>query len=261
MIREIQRLQRKNEFLEEEKDVMSEKNEWIEKIIQSLKDDGQSYEIINRLKRGESHHAIAAWLGRPLVGGGVTPEPLSPSTERQVSEAIHRYHKRFIDDKDPSFWTSVTQDGQLIEHLITLYMTWIHPVHMLFDEDRFWHSFRNCEDVYCAPNLVSAICAVSCHLLHTINTDDNYDIKGAVDSLPERFLNEARFILRSAEQGKMTTVQTYAVMFLAELGAGQSMRGATHLRLASETLIDKQIAEQSAEAESVSAWGVLTLST
>ena len=54
MIREIQRLQRKNEFLKEEKDSLGEKNTWFEKIIRSIKDDGQAIEAIQRLKRGES---------------------------------------------------------------------------------------------------------------------------------------------------------------------------------------------------------------
>ncbi len=259
MIREIQRLQQRNEHLEEEKGTLGEKNNWIEDIIHSLKVDGRSYEIISRLKRGESHKAIAEWLGRPLVGDGVA-QPVSPTTAHEISEAFERYHKRVVDAHDPGFWTNVTQDGELIDHLITLYLTWIHPVHMLFDETRFMTSFRNCVDVYCAHSLVSAICAMSCHLLHTIDTDDD-ELKAAIGSLGGRFLDESRFILKSAEQAKMTTVQTYAVMFLAEFGSGQGLKGASHLRLATEILVDKQIAEQSAEALSVSAWGVLTLHT
>ncbi len=259
MIREIQRLQHKNEHLEEEKDTLGEKNNCVEQIMHSLKDDGQSNEIVNRLKRGESHQSIAEWLGRPLVGKGFT-EAMSPTTEHQISEAIERYHKRLIDNHDPCFWTNVTQDGELIEHLITLYLTWIHPVHMLFDETRFRTSFTNCTDVYCAPCLVSAICAMSCHLLHTIDTDHD-GMKAAIDSLRGRFMDETRSLLKSADVGKMTTVQTYAVLFLAEFGSGQGLKGASHLRLATELLVDKQNAEQSAEAESVSAWGVLTLNT
>lgn len=259
MIREIQRLQQKNEHLEEEKGTLGERNNWIEEIMHSLKQDGQRYEIINRLKHGESHQAIAEWLGQPLGGKGAA-QPVSPTTAHQISEAFERYHKRVVDDHDPGFWTNVTQDGELIEHLVILYLTWIHPVHMLFDEARFMTSFRNCVDVYCAHTLVSAICAMSCHLLHTIGANDD-ETKAAVGSLRDRFLNESRFLLKSAEQGKMTTVQTYAVMFLAEFGSSQGLKGASYLRLATEILVDKQIAEQSAEALSVSAWGILTLHT
>jgi hypothetical protein len=259
MIREIQRLQRKNDHLEEEKGTLGEKNSWIEEIMHSLKQDGQSYEIINRLKHGESHQSIANWLDRPL-GGKEVAHPVSPTTAHQISDAFERYHKSLEENRDPGFWTNVTKDGALIEHLIVLYLTWIHPVHMLFDETHFMTSFRNCVDVYCAHSLVSAICAMSCHLLYTIDTDDD-EMKAAVASLGDRFLNETRDLLKSAEHAKMTTVQTYAVMFLAEFGSGQGIKGATHLRLATEILVDKQIAEQSAEALSVSAWGVLTLHT
>lgn len=259
MIREIQRLQRKNEHLVEEKDALGEKYSRIEQIMHSLKDDTQGTEIINRLKRGESHKAIAEWLGRPLVGieaDGV----VSPATENQISEAILRYHKGLVDNHDPCYWTNVTQNGELINHLISLYFTWVHPVHMLFDEERFMASFRDCKDVYCSPCLVSIICAMSCHLLHNIDVDDG-ETKAAVESLRRRFMDETRFSLTGEHYGKMTTIQTYAVMFLAEFGSGNGLKASSHLRLATEMLIEKQNAEQSAEAESVSAWGVLTLNT
>ena len=59
MLREIRQLQRKNEDLEEQHSVLSERHEWVEQIIMSFKDDGQRAELVNRLKRGESHEDIA----------------------------------------------------------------------------------------------------------------------------------------------------------------------------------------------------------
>lgn len=258
LIREIQRLQRKSESLEEEKDSLWERNSWIEQIMRSLKDDGQELEIISRLKRGESHRAIAEWLGRPLVGSPT--QAVSPTTEHGVSQAIEQYHRNLVDNRDPRFWTNVSTQAELIEHLIKLYFTWIHPVHMLLDQDRFMTSFRECLDSYCSAALVNVICAMSCHLLHDTRDDDEATQSG-IESLRAEFINESKSLLKHADPEKMTSIQTYAILFLVEIGSGHGLKANAHLRLAVESLIAKQTSEQSSEAEEVAAWGILTLHT
>jgi len=259
MIREIQRLQKKNEHLEDENTTLEEKNEWTEQIIHSLKTDRQGTDIINRLKHEESHKSIAEWLGRPSRGEGGS-HALSPTTERNISAAIRQYHKELVNNHDPRFWTSVTKDPALIEHLITLYLTWIHPMHMLFDETHFMESFRACSDVYCSTSLVNVICAMSCHLLHGLWEDDE-QTKAGIDAMRNSFLAEAQALVRTADVTKMSVIQTYAIMFLVELGAGNGLKAASHLRLAAESLIAKQTSEQTLESEEVAAWGILTLHT
>lgn len=257
MIREIQRLQRKNEYLEEEKDSLGEKNSWIEKILHSLK-DGQGIEIIDRLKRGESPQAIAEWLGRLSIRSD--RQALSPRTEHQVSQAIQQYHRTMIENQDPRYWTNVSTEAKLIEHLIKLYFTWIHPVHMLFDQEHFMSSFKDGSYVYCSSALVNIICAMSCHLLHDTRDDDE-QTKSGIESLRTQFINESKCLMEHADPGRMTSIQTYAIMFLVELGSGHGLIASSHLRWAQESLIAKQTSEQSSEAEEVAAWGILTLHT
>ena len=256
MIREIQRLQRKSDFLEEEKDSLWEKNSWIEQIMRSLQNDGQDIEIIGRLKRGESHKDIAEWLGRPLLGSQT--QAMSPTTEHNISQAIEQYHRNLIDNHDPRFWTNVSTQAELIEHLIKLYFTWIHPVHMLFDQEHFMASFRDCVDSYCSPALVNIICAMSCHLLHDTRDDDE-ETQSGIESLRTDFMNESKSLLKHADFEKMTSIQTYAIMFLVEVGCGHGLKADAHLRLAMESLIAKKTSEHSSEAEEVAAWGILTL--
>lgn len=256
MVREIQRLQKRNESLEEEKDNLGEKNDWIEQIMSSLKEDSQRTEIIRRLKQGETHQAIAEWLGRPLTA--VTN--LSESSKLQLSEAIEEYHRGLIDNQDPRYWTNVTMDVDMIEHLIALYLTWIHPVHMLFDEDHFVASFKGCTDTYCSAGLVNAICAMSCHLFRP-DSDNLSETQAAIKSLRDQFLNEARANMRDADRYKMTAIQTYAVMFLAEMGSGNSQMATGHLRAATESLASKHHTEQSRESEEVASWGIFALHT
>ena len=256
MIQEIRRLRQENEDLEEQNDGLVVEKGWIEKIISSLRDDGQNVEILYRLKRGQSPQGIAEWLGRPLLHGA----QLSPASEIDLKDAIERYHKDFVEQKDPRYWTSVTTDVALIEHLLSLYLCWVHPVHMLFDETQFMSSLRDCADVYCSASLVNGVCAMSCHLLHNICNDED-KTRQIIASLRSRFMDEARVLLKGVDSTKITSIQTYAIMFLVEVSVGNGLMASSHLRMATETIVAKRTTEQSPESFEVTYWGIMTLHT
>ena len=68
-------------------------------------------------------------------------------------------------------------------------------------------------------------------------------------------------VLDDQEYKKMTTIQTYAIMFLVELSSGRGLLASSHLRLAVENLIAQTAIEQAPEAQEVSSWGILTMHT
>lgn len=259
MVREIQRLQKENENLEVEKERVDVKNDWIEQtLIRSLEQDKKGTQILRRLKRGQTLQQTAEWLGRPLEAS----RDLSPTSADKTEEALKRYHNQFIEDQDPRYWTSVTSDPALIHHLVRLYLVWIHPVHMLFDQTNFMSSFEKCEDAYCSAALVNAICAMSCHLHHGANLDqDPEHAQEEMDYLRSEFMEEVYSNLKGGDYNKMTVIQTYAILFLVELGSGNGQLATSHLRLATESCFAKQQAEQNPESEGVAALGVLTLHT
>jgi hypothetical protein len=260
MLREIRRLQKENDSLGEQNDTLGEKYDWIEQIMLALKNDDRGTEIIRKLKRGESHRSIVEWLGRPMTR---STQNLSPASDVQLVQAIEDYRRRLIENHDPCYWTNVTSDGSLITHLISLYMTWIHPAHMLIDQTNLLTSFRDCQDTHCSPALVNAICALSCQLLHN-GWDDDENIKGSIDSLGVKFMNEVRSLMNLADPVSMTSCQTYAIMFLVELGLGKSQAASSHLRLAVEILAVRQpMFEEKpfSDSEEVASWGILSLHT
>ncbi|KAF3934700.1 hypothetical protein ABW20_dc0105614 [Dactylellina cionopaga] len=59
-------------------------------------------------------------------------------------------------------WTTVTEDDELVSHLMSLYMTWDHPVWHLFDFDIFIEAMKNGDTTYCSPLLVNATLAEAC---------------------------------------------------------------------------------------------------
>ncbi|KAL9594951.1 MAG: hypothetical protein Q9219_006731 [cf. Caloplaca sp. 3 TL-2023] len=257
MMSEIERLRMTNEDLVQRHRALDEKNDLLEIVVRALKNDDRSHEILYHLKRGESIRSIAEQLGRPLVAD---LRHISPESERQLNTAIERYRQHWVESQDPCFWTNVTTVPVLVEHLVTLYLTRIHPLHVLFDEQEFMSSFRKCEDVYCSSSLVNAICAMACHVLRSEwHRDDS--MHGGIDHLQSRFMDEVEELQRDVVPPKMVAIQTWAIMFLVELGRGNGLMASAHLRNATELLIARTENEQAETSAEVASWGILTLAT
>lgn len=258
MLEEIQRLKRKTETLAEENGALEETNAVTEQIMSSLKENGHAHEITKRLKGGDSHETIAIWLQNLKVEN---LQPTSSASEQRLKQAIARLHQAFSENPYALYWTSVARVPALVDHLISLYLSWIHPVHMLFDENHFLRSFRTCSDIYCSAPLVNVICAMGCHLLHeTFGADQ--EGRSSMASLRDQFMDETKFWMqKDLVYEKMTTIQTYPIMFLVEVGCGKGLLASSHLRLAVENLLAKKTAEQTSEAEEIATWGIVTLHT
>ena len=257
-MREIHRLQQQTETLVNDLASLGEANKWAEQIMQSLKENGHGPEVVARLKRGESHEAIARWLQHLNMGVFQTQ---SPTIERRFNRAIEQIHRNFAENPSPLYWTNVARTPALIEHLMKLYFTWIHPVHMLFDQAQFEHSFQTYSDDHCSAPLVNVICAMACHLLHKSRGSDAAARK-SISDLRDQFMDETKYYLQQdLENTKLTTIQTHAILFLVDLSSGHGQRAASYLRLAVENLMLTISGPDMSEAEEVAFWGILTLHT
>lgn len=241
---------------------LQEKNNWVEHILRAISTDDSGTEVIQRLKNGESYRSVAQSLGRPPFPD--IPD-LSPKSQRQLSDALMDYDKDVASDRDSESgirydgeWTSVTSDHAFIDHLFSLYFTWVHPVHMLFSQNHFISSYRNHCNLYCTSSLVNAICAMGCLFLGEkgkYSTEDGSD----PDKLRPRFMEEARSLIKPKHYNTRTMVQTFAVMFLVELGHGQGARATSYIRLAADAMNSLQDNNYSTEAMEITKWGIYAL--
>lgn len=282
MIREIKRLEEANVLLKEEKGELLDTNsglrktnqglhsinEWADNILEVLSSNGHSEEIKRRLRAGDSHHSIAAWLGsEPPIAGNVN---MTEITQRNLVDVVRRVEKYYRNNEEnrleggleePTFqWTRVTMDDRLIKHLLNLYFTWVHPVHMLFSELDFLDDFASRKRTYCSSALVNAVFAMACNLL-----DDHGDYAAGgdldVETLREGFMNQARTLTAPEDYTKMTAIQAFAVMFLVDLSSGKALKATGYLRLAADGLRSMTDSEQSADSVELSTWGIHTLNT
>lgn len=235
-----------------------EKVQWVELIVQALMQDERDAEAIERLKRGRSYEQLVNWLGRPPFEDIAQ---LLPVSKRLLLNVMKKYESAMIlngvpDGGAPTRWTTVISNDAILHHLMALYFTWIHPVHMLFSEKHFMESFRNEDHTYCTPVLVNVMCAMGCFLL----VDEGGDEKDA-KRLGARFLEQVYRNIATEDQKKPTFATTYAMLFLVELSAGQARKAASHLRLAVESLHKADTSGFAPEAFEIVSWGIHAMNT
>lgn len=61
-------------------------------------------------------------------------------------------------------WTSVTDDNDLVSHLVSVYFTWYHPAYPCVIQDLFVEAMNSQQlgTTFCCPLLVNSILAIAC---------------------------------------------------------------------------------------------------
>ncbi|APA13797.1 hypothetical protein sscle_11g085670 [Sclerotinia sclerotiorum 1980 UF-70] len=191
-----------------------------EKIFKCLENDTDNeQEILGRIKNGDSITSIAHWLDSMDSNGESQPSSFGGSD----NEVDGDLSKEFS-------WTTVTDESEVIEHLIALYFTWVHPFHPLFVEGNFVHSMRNRSEAFYSHSLFNAICAMGCYL-HTYDEDDNVDYK----QMGGQFCDLVRSSI-NPEDKSLTNIQAFAVMFLVRCAQGQGLSGSVYLTIATKSM-------------------------
>lgn len=246
---------------------LQEASEWQLTILDTIGNDGHDKEIIRKLRAGESHHSIADWLAQQhSISASMA---LAPAFQQGLVDVVrnfeHTYggiHPRYgANNAGPDVqWTKVSSSRLLVGHLLNLYFTWVHPVHMLFSEEDFKHSFHTRDSTHCSSAMVNAICAMACHLL---GMEEQGLIGATMDTstLRELFLAEARICMDPESYCHMTSVQAFAIMYLAEVSSGKAQSATGYLRAAVESLKQSNENRQSPAAREICAWGLQSLNT
>lgn len=273
LLREIEAMRAEHAGLQDEHFELQESTRDLEKmnqyqsvILDILTNNGHVEEVISRLRTGETQDSIAEWLqGRPELSHFMRD---TTGSERSFIAVVQRVEKMYNgsdkseDPHAPRQWTRVTNSQVLIRHLFELYFTWVHPVHMLFGEVDFLKSYRDGDEDYCSDALVNAVCAMACHLLDSpapgLISRDARDRS----NLRDGFMTEARILLKPGKELPMTSIQAFAVMYLAELSAGKARNASSYLRCAADNLsLPRDSSEHAEESLQLSAWGIHTLNT
>jgi len=237
-----------------------EKDLWILGMFNTLTKDERGPEIAERLRAGQSYKQIVEWLGVAPFGGVTQLSPTSASRLSQIaknanfSAALDMDLDRTPDSQRPFKWTNVELSKKQVHHLMALYFTWIHPVHMLFSEKHFMHSFETGSPLYCSSPLLNAICSMGCFFL------TEGDIQGmSAKTLRSRFVDEVQKGIGFEDRTKPTFASTYAILFLIGISSGQARKASAYLRLAAESILNATSSNYATEALEITSWGIHTL--
>ena len=124
----------------------------------------------------------------------------------------------FLDSRTRDPWTHVTQDQDLVNHLLTLYFTWQHSFFQSFPEKLFRMDMAAGRTKYCSSMLVNAICSAGCLLSTRPETVEN---RGQGRRLVDEFFDEAVQLLRDIETSSITTT---ASLYLISYVSGTKVR-------------------------------------
>ncbi|KAF3172071.1 hypothetical protein TWF788_009514 [Orbilia oligospora] len=187
----------------------------IEELLMFIRNDGKS--ILSK----QDIRPTPATTDLTLLGNSQV-ETTDQTVPEQISLGI-------IDDRPLSDlnltaepWTTITDDDELVSHLISSYIAWDAVAWNWFDVDIFLEGMVQKDFKYCTPLLVNCILALACHLSPRIPVrSDPHN----PNSLGHRFIEEAIHLWHvECSQPKLTTI--ISGMLLCEV---VSVNGKDHL--------------------------------
>ncbi|KAK8121339.1 hypothetical protein PG999_005459 [Apiospora kogelbergensis] len=146
-----------------------------------------------------------------------------------------------MSDMTPTTWTSVTQDMNLIQHLLALYFCWEYPIFATIHKEYFLADFLSGRQRYCSAGLVNAILALGCLISSESGSDHNPD---DLRILSDRFFKESlRLAAQASTQHSLVNIQALGILSLRELRCGSNAEGRYYagqsMRLAVEMSLNK----------------------
>lgn len=111
-------------------------------------------------------------------------------------------------------WTTITNDINLILHLLALYFCWEYPTLVSLSKEHFLRDFRDGRHRYCSSLLLNALLALGCrfftHLMTRKNTQDSH-------SAGDHFFKKSqRLSDQEMDHHSLTTIQALGIMSIRE---------------------------------------------
>ncbi|KKP01767.1 hypothetical protein THAR02_06146 [Trichoderma harzianum] len=161
-------------------------------------------------------------------------------------------------------WTSITNDVNLVQHLLALYFCWEYPTFASLSKEHFLRDFQDGRHRYCSPILVNALLALGCRFstqpMTRANPNDPYSSGDHFFKESQRLFNE------ETDHHSLTTIQALGIMSIREAScgrdseswyyAGQSIRLAVEMGL---HRIHDEDDEDELAVQSATFWGAFAL--
>ncbi|KAK2006354.1 fungal-specific transcription factor domain-containing protein [Colletotrichum eremochloae] len=153
-------------------------------------------------------------------------DPADPDLNEPESDA------NLINEDPITSWTRVTDDKELIAHLMNMYFNWHYTYFTTLSKTLFYrdfftgkHGVQHKRTIYCSSLLVNAMLALGCHFT---SVPGAYGVPGDTRTKGDHFFAEAKRLIvenDEYERPRLTTVQALALMSVREAGCGREAKG------------------------------------
>ncbi|KAM3549715.1 hypothetical protein ARSEF4850_008711 [Beauveria asiatica] len=162
----------------------------------------------------------------------------SPGEHPKLSEAVASLQESLIKQSTET-WTTVTNDIELVKHILGLYFCWEYPTFASLSKEQFLRDFSQGRPRYCSSMLVNALLALGCRFSTFPKTRADPDDP---QTSGQHFFDESLELLRrETDYHSLLMIQTLGILSIREAScghtadsiayAGQSMRIATEMGL------------------------------
>jgi hypothetical protein len=171
---------------------------------------------------GLEYPLIGTWYEHP--SGSKGPDNTIHLAREQGKEVILG-HEFGLDEAQISpnaneAWTQVTSDGELVEHLMTLYFCWEYPTFASLSKEHFLEDFRAGRRRHCSSLLVNAMLAVGCKF--SSQAASRADPNDSETSGDHFFAEAVRLLHEEKARHTLTTIQALGLMSIREASRGLS---------------------------------------
>ncbi|SCO88889.1 related to nitrate assimilation regulatory protein nirA [Fusarium oxysporum] len=176
-------------------------------MVSSISDDCQ----------GASQFQIAPWTDGMLNGHMHDGLPQSHGLDDVPFPSDHQEW-----ELHPGAWTVVTDDSNLILHILALYFCWEYPIFAPLSKKHFLQDFRYGQRRYSSPLLVNALLALGSRFpTHRMTWANSEDLHSAGDHF---FVEAQRLFVKETDHHSLTTIQALGIMSIREASCGRSLK-------------------------------------
>ncbi|GIJ98675.1 hypothetical protein Aspvir_000793 [Aspergillus viridinutans] len=260
-------------------------------LLESLRnpDETELNKILDHIRGSPSLNSIAAIVGGPTIDpSDVSSEDLKGGSDESSSQAGSQepayidMHSRITLEKlcdiplvqvPAKPWTAVTDDGQLVSHLVSLYFTWDNPLVQIVDQKVFLEHMKagKTDSEFCTPLLVNSVLAMA-----SLYSDfpDVFAVPSEVASRGRHFFMEAERLWRAEEgQASLANIQAVVLMSYVLKSQGKGHLGWLMLKQGvqlaqdfglfqtSRALPHRGWSVQSQRVTAITAWGIYIMNS
>ena len=144
-------------------------------------------------------------------------------------------------------WTTITNDVDLIDHLLALYFCWEYPTFASLSKAHFYVDMRNGRPRYCSALLVNALLSLGCRFSDHPEAISAREHNGTAG---DQFFAECERLLGIEDDMSLSTIQALGLMALREASCGHDGLSTSYARRSMEMAINMELYKDPPESKS-----------